>query len=163
MTARKKPHPNFKHGMSKTPTYHCWNAMLQRCRTPHHSSYVDYGARGISVDKRWDKFENFLEDMGIKPKNLELDRVDNNGNYSKSNCKWSTHSENNLNTRRNRKITHSGISKCLYEWTKEYNIHPSTFRSRLERGMSIEEIISTPVKCIGAGSRRAKLNKIANN
>ncbi len=88
------------HGMSGTPTYNSWLAMRGRCYYTEHDYYEYYGGRGIKVCDRWlDSFENFLEDMGIKPDGLSLDRIDNNLDYSPNNCKWSTNSEQGFNTR----------------------------------------------------------------
>ena len=85
---------NTTHGMHNTSTYFVWRAMIQRCTNPNTTHYDRYGGRGISVCERWLKFENFLADMGEKPKGLTLDRIDNNGNYENSNCRWVTHKEN---------------------------------------------------------------------
>lgn len=73
--------------------------MRQRCINPKNKDYKYYGARGIQVCKRWDLYENFLQDMGEKPFGLSLDRIDNNGNYEPSNCRWITQKEQVLNSR----------------------------------------------------------------
>lgn len=88
------------HGMWRTPTYRIWANMKQRCLNPQNSAFRHYGARGITVCGRWLKFENFLADMGIRPDGLELDRIDNDGNYEPDNCRWTTRSEQVLNRRR---------------------------------------------------------------
>lgn len=95
------------HGRSKRhtehyPTYSSWQHMKDRCLNPKNKYYNNYGGRGIIVCDRWMKFENFLEDMGDRTKELSLDRIDNNKGYSKENCKWSTRKEQMNNTRRNR-------------------------------------------------------------
>lgn len=83
--------PSSKHNMSKSPTYSIWVQMIRRCHYEDHPSYKNYGARGISVCKRWrDSFSSFLEDMGERPKNLSLERIDNDRGYCKENCKWAT-------------------------------------------------------------------------
>lgn len=89
------------HGMTKTYIYQCWAKMRQRCYNKNLKSYKNYGGRGITVCERWNNsFLAFLEDMGYKPTdNHELDRIDNNGNYEPSNCRWVTHTENNRNKR----------------------------------------------------------------
>jgi hypothetical protein len=87
------------HGMHKTPTYRSWADMLNRCENPRHKSYKDYGGRGIKVCNRWTWFLNFLNDMGIKPEGKSLDRIDNDGNYEPSNCRWATPKEQSHNRR----------------------------------------------------------------
>lgn len=78
------------HGKSGTPTYNVWCSMIRRCRDPTVIGYHRWGGRGISVCERWLKFENFFDDMGHKPKNKSLDRINNDGHYEPSNCRWAT-------------------------------------------------------------------------
>jgi hypothetical protein len=85
---------------SQTRIYWIWAQMKQRCANPHKPAYRLYGARGIQVCERWMNFWNFYTDMGDRPKGMTLDRIDNQGNYEPSNCKWSTYSEQLSNRRR---------------------------------------------------------------
>jgi len=73
--------------------------MVQRCTNPKAQAWRNYGGRGISVCERWLKFENFLADMGERPAGLDLDRINNDGNYELGNCRWTTRSVNIKNTR----------------------------------------------------------------
>jgi hypothetical protein len=98
--AKKNPYA-FKHGMSKTNTYRIWYGMKERCYNTKNEKYKDYGGRGISVCDNWkNSFENFYTDMGERPRGLSIDRINNNGNYEPSNCRWATPTQQMKNTRR---------------------------------------------------------------
>ncbi len=87
-------------GWHKTPEYHAWQAMRARCERPSFVAFKWYGGRGIKVCDRWQKYEQFLSDMGRKPTaKHSLDRIDNSGNYEPSNCRWATREEQMRNTR----------------------------------------------------------------
>ena len=94
-----KTHGHASHN-NVSGTYHTWIGMKTRCSNKNHIAYKNYGGRGIKVCERWLKFENFLEDMGERPKGLTIDRENNDGNYEPGNCKWSTTKEQNRNGRR---------------------------------------------------------------
>ena len=94
---------NQKIGASRRREYKCWWAMLDRCLNPANKSFHHYGGRGITVCKRWMGFEAFFSDMGKKPQGLSIERINNNGGYSPSNCKWATQSEQCRNMRRKKK------------------------------------------------------------
>jgi hypothetical protein len=85
---------NYKHGQTRTPTWNSWNAMMRRCTYPSMRGWEHYGGRGIKVCKRWATFVHFLADMGERPAGHQLGRIDNNGDYTPSNCAWQTASEN---------------------------------------------------------------------
>lgn len=91
------------HKLSRSPIYRAWNQMKQRCNNPKEVGFHNYGGRGIKVCERWNIFENFLEDMGNRPPKKEIDRINNDGNYEPSNCRWATRKENSNNKRTNKK------------------------------------------------------------
>ena len=86
--------------MKESRTKSTWHGMKTRCTNANTLDWPHYGGRGLSFDPRWQDFENFLADMGEAPAGKSLDRIDNNGNYSKSNCRWVSPTENNRNSSR---------------------------------------------------------------
>ena len=92
-----------RHNKHNTRTYVAWRAMKARCNNENGPRYYRYGGRGISYCAEWEFFENFYSDMGNKPKNRSLDRINNDGNYDKENCRWATHKQQMNNTSRNKK------------------------------------------------------------
>lgn len=138
-----------KHGLTNTKVYRTWRGMKTRCYSPKDRAYEDYGARGISVCDRWLRsFENFLEDMGEPPTDKHsIDRIDVNGNYEPSNCRWATRSEQQRNKRNSRVFTINGETRCLAEWCEVYSVNYATVLSRLKKvGCSIEIALTKPIK-----------------
>lgn len=88
-----------KHGMSDTREYQSWEGMKYRCNAPTCGHYANYGGRGITVCERWMKFENFYADMGPRPENTSLGRIDNDGPYAPWNCRWETREQQRANRR----------------------------------------------------------------
>ena len=86
---KKETTAKTKHGMRKTRVYYSWFCMKARCLNPNSPNYKNYGGRGITICKEWLEFRNFFRDMGERPQDRTLDRIDNDGNYCKENCKWS--------------------------------------------------------------------------
>ena len=130
------------HGMSKTSVYDIWNGMLSRCYNPKNSSYHRYGKRGIEVCERWHKFEYFLADMGLQPKNHSIERKNNNGDYEPTNCEWIPQTRQALNRRNTVLINFQGKTLTATDWEKITGIKRNTIRQRFRRGMSVERVLS---------------------
>lgn len=128
--------------------YNSWRMMLRRCYEKGYKSYDGYGGRGIEVCTRWQKsFFNFFEDMGKRPsKNHTLDRINNEGNYSKGNCRWATVSEQSRNKRNNRWAKAFGKSKVLIDWSKDRRCRVSynCILRRINDGWTIKDALTTP-------------------
>ena len=122
--------------------------MKQRCLNPKMPKFKDYGGRGITVCDRWLNSPTvFVSDMGLKPgKKYSLDRIDNNGDYEPSNCRWATQIEQVRNRRDNRKLTVNGVTRLIVEWSELYSIHRETIMSRIKGGWSNIDAVSKPVR-----------------
>ena len=126
------------HGMTNTRTYSIWQAMRLRCNRINQ----DYSCRGITYDERWDSFENFYLDMGEVPEGMSIDRIDVNGNYNKDNCRWATREQQANNTRANVFIEWNGKRQTRSQWERELNMKPTTLRSRLKAGWSLDRAMT---------------------
>lgn len=105
--------------------------MKQRCDKPHNPYYCRYGGRGIKYDERWSSFEKFLTDMESSwEKGTSLDRIDNNGDYCKENCRWATPKIQSNNRRNRVEFEFKGESHSLPEWADILGMKSSTLRQR---------------------------------
>jgi hypothetical protein len=108
--------------------------MKQRCNNPKHKRYYDYGGRGITYDSRWEKFENFLEDMGKCPgPEYTIGRIDNDNSYCRENCRWETMRQQSRNKRNSKKIIFNKESLCLVDWAAKTGISASGISYRLNK------------------------------
>lgn len=133
------------HGMRKTAEYRCWMGMRDRCNNKNSKYFKNYGARGIKLSPRWDKFENFFADMGKRPTGTFIERIDNEKGYSPDNCKWADRVEQNNNKRTNRLLIFRGETKTATQWGKIYGISYNTITERLARGWSVEKAITQKI------------------
>lgn len=141
--ARGRPRHGHTVNRSSTPEYETWRGMKERCQNPKSTTYPSYGGNGISICDRWQSFENFYADMGKRPNGHTLDRIDSAGNYEPSNCRWATVVQQNRNRSSNRYITANGKTMQLFEWAQELSVDPSTILSRIRRGYSEQEAVSS--------------------
>lgn len=118
-------------------TYQTWYSMNWRCNKKEGHFYKYYGSRGITVDERWQGkqgFKNFLDDMGLKPDGLSIDRIDNEKGYSPSNCRWATPREQSNNVRNNTFMTVDGKKQTLSMWARELGTDPYVVRRQSVKG-----------------------------
>lgn len=146
---RKEKFNNAKHKQSYTRLYHIWTAMKERCFNENNNAYKHYGGRGITVCDEWlndfQAFYNWAMANGYKD-DLTIDRIDSNGNYEPSNCRWVTQKEQCNNTRRNVVIEFNGKEQTLQQWADEMNISCKTLWGRLNcYHWSVEKALTTPV------------------
>ena len=131
------------HGMSNTRMHHIWLGMKYRCSEHHGAAQKRYSERGISICDEWMKFECFYEWAITNgyDENLTIDRIDNDGNYEPSKCRWVTRKEQNNNRSSNHKITYLGETKGIYEWSKELGIHPQYIYRYIAKGYTDKQAI----------------------
>lgn len=130
-----------RHGMSASPTWRVWRSMRQRCEDSNCKGFAGYGGRGIRVCERWQVFENFIDDMGEAPKGMQLERIDNDGNYEPSNCKWATRKEQARNRRSTKFVEYRGERMCVSELADKVGMSRGTLACRLKRGVPVEQAV----------------------
>ena len=145
---------NVTHNKSKHPLFSVWSNMHQRCYNTNNVNYKDYGARGIDIELSWHDINNFIEDMFPSYlQGLSLDRIDNNAGYSKSNCRWTTQTEQTRNTRilrKNNTTSFRGVSfnKNAQKYTAQITIkgkkvHLGYFLTPLEAANAFDTYVIT--------------------
>jgi hypothetical protein len=141
---------NTTHGMNKTRLHKIWGRMKDRCLNPRSQDFKYYGGRGIKVCEKWLKFEGFYEDMfPTHDDKLSIDRIDNDGNYELSNCRWATLTQQRNNMRNNRVETVDGITDTVANLCRIFGVSTGIVRNRLRIGYTIEQSLkckSTPGK-----------------
>lgn len=141
--------PNYKHGLRHTRLFSILNNILTRCYNRNFKSFPRYGGRGITVCKEWRiNFKSFYDwamANGYRD-DLTIDRIDNNGNYEPSNCRWVDMKRQARNTKRNVNVTINKETKTLIEWCEIYQINYRTVRDRLHRGWSMLDALTKPVE-----------------
>jgi len=129
---------------SKTRTYYSWKAMRRRCSDPKSIGWAHYGGRGIKVCDRWaNDYDAFFEDMGPCPDGMTIERIDNDGNYEPSNCRWASRKEQSRNTRSNHLIEYEGRTQSLTDWAEELGISVSGIDYRIRSGMPVDQVLTS--------------------
>lgn len=139
---------NLKHGKAKTPEYKTWTHMIGRCYCKSDKKYPRYGGRGIVVCDKWRySFETFLKDVGPRPgPGYSIDRINNDGNYEPSNCKWSNNKEQANNRSLCKQITINGITLNRTQWIERLGLNYNSVMSRLNQGWDEVSALTTPFK-----------------
>lgn len=138
-----------KHGHSSggkiTIELRVWMSMRNRCNSETAKSYHDYGGRGIKVCKEWDDFSVFFADMGSRPSILHtIDRIDNNGPYTKHNCRWATHAEQARNRRSNVFVIYKNERMCAQDAANLSGIKAATLTWRVRAGWPEDRLFIVP-------------------
>lgn len=133
------------HCMSGTRLHNEWRSMKRRCYTKGQKEFKNYGARGIAICDEWlhdfKAFYDWAMSSGYAD-NLTIDRIDVNGNYEPSNCRWVTQKVQQNNRRNNHYITYNGETLTAMQYSEKYNLNYSTLITRLSRGWSVEKIMN---------------------
>lgn len=121
---------NPKHGLfrNNSALFNVWQTMIGRCENPNRSKYKDYGGRGIKVCDEWRTAKNFVIwalNNGYHP-GLQIDRIDNNGNYCPENCRFVTPKKNSRNRRNTKRLTVKGETKTVVEWCEQLGVSQYT-------------------------------------
>lgn len=139
---------NTTHNLSKTKLCSIWRSMKGRCLNPKDQAYKNYGGRGVTICEEWSNnfvaFYNWAINNGYSEE-LSIDRIDNNGNYEPSNCRWATRKVQANNKRDNHYLIYNGKSQTISQWANELNIKPHTILRRLNLGWSVERALSEGV------------------
>lgn len=131
------------HGLSKTKVYESWLKLRTRCNSKNHHAYKYYGGRGIGYDPRWNKFEDFILDMGIPEDGMTIERIDINKDYSKNNCRWASRKEQSRNRSSNVIIEIENEKNCISYFAEKFNFPQSVAQSRYRKGVPNELIFKS--------------------
>ena len=144
--------------MSGTPTYKVWLGMVERCTKEYSENFPTYGGSGIAVCEKWLRFEGFLEDMGVRPDGMTIDRINNENGYSKDNCRWASWTEQANNRSNNRILTIDGVSKTMAEWSRvDGAVSYNNIKQRVNSGYSHRDVVFMPLQKIY--KKPGRLNK----
>lgn len=158
-------HTRYKHGLSQSGLHRTWRHMKTRCMNKKSPDYHNYGGRGISICDEWkNNFQSFYDWAMASgyAANLTIERINNDGNYEPSNCRWATKAEQTRNRRNVVKLSYNGRTLSCAEWSAELGLSPGTVNNRLHKGWSVEECLFGRSGTIHKISNMAVRNKIQN-
>lgn len=165
MNDKKQRYYEGTHKQSRTRLYRIWASMKTRCYNSNHMYYKNYGGRGITVCDEWRRdfvsFMRWAQEAGYDD-SLSIDRIDNDKGYCPENCRWATLSQQMRNTRISHRITASGETRTLAEWSEITGLRQTTIRGRLRRGWAPEEAISIAATTHGYHHVKKTQNKPVN-
>lgn len=158
--------PAYRHGHTEggmfSPTYQSWACMVQRGTSTNLAAAGYYALRGITVCVAWLSFDNFLADMGERPFGSTLDRVDSDGNYELSNCRWATVAQQANNKRSSRRVTIGGDTKTVTEWCRVLGLSSNTVWCRIyKHGYSPKEALTCPKQDRVASAKKMTVDRVA--
>lgn len=151
--------------------FNAWKHAIHRCYNERDGSYYNYGNRGVTVSTEWlADFNNFLNDMGPRPDNTSLDRIDVNGNYEASNCRWAdslTQAQNKRKQQRRatkvyRTYTKDGVTQSAKQWSIQLGIPTSTINDRKKRGWSDERCLTPGKQAFGKSNKKTNVFFLKN-
>lgn len=134
---------NTTHGGTGTRLFNIWASMRKRCTNPNEKAYKHYGARGIKISSEWSNFDAF-RDWSLNhgyDDSLTIDRINVNGDYCPSNCRWISNEEQSRNRTNNRRITINGETRLMVDWLKESPVSATTVYDRLRKGWTVEDAL----------------------
>ena len=149
---------SITHNQTNTKLYRTWTDIKKRCYNKKSISYINYGGRGIKMCEEWkDNFQNFYDwaiahDYSEKS-DLSIDRIDVNGNYEPSNCRWANRKQQSRNKRNTRYLTYKGETHCLFDWAELLGVSVVAFIHRVERGWDIDRIFNQPYRKRGGDAK----------
>lgn len=151
----------------ESPEHMCWRSIRDRCTNPNHASYKYYGGRGIKYDPRWESFDVFIADVGMRPsKHHSIDRYpDNNGNYEPGNVRWATPLEQHSNTRRTKFVEVQGKTVGVPEACRILGLRLTAAQWRIDNGWTPQEAISEPIgkHVVLTAAQRAQVRKMTGS
>lgn len=153
---------SYVHGGTGTRLHNIWLSMRERCNRVHHPHYKDYGGRGITICAEWQDFRSF-RDWALShgySDDLQIDRIDYNGDYDPNNCRWVTAKEQQNNKRNNRRVEYQGNAYTITQLAEFAGLSKTTLKERLNAGWPVDEAVEKPVRMRTRGYRMSRMEEV---